>query len=185
MAIFCIKIGENEPSTYAKYNQLYKHGDIVEVLLEKQRKDGTILPDNRSPGEKVEKNFLCIDVDLSHLTKEQKHVLIDSLKAEERDENTGEILKRRIHNVDLSTLPLLSIDEKSTIEINAEKKRLKEDFSMKLINIKNGSFQSTSYDNLKPYIYNKMINKNLIDFPLQENPVAASRAYLKTGEVFN
>ena len=71
MAILCIKIGENAPSNYPKFDRLSKHGDIIEVLPRKVRDDGTRLPDDHSPGIMAERDYFCVAVDWSGLTDRQ------------------------------------------------------------------------------------------------------------------
>lgn len=60
MSIVVIKIGENEPEPYPRFDQLAHHGDIIEIL-----------PDGVPPGSNTEKEYLVVKVDTSGMTEEE------------------------------------------------------------------------------------------------------------------
>lgn len=68
MAVVCIKIGENEPESYVRCNQLHKHLDIVDVLA-----------DGIDPGRKVEEYYLIIYVDTSGMSSQEYNEWRDKL----------------------------------------------------------------------------------------------------------
>lgn len=76
MATLIIKVGCNEPNTYKHHSLLSQHGDVIELL-----RDGI------DPGKKVLAHYLCISVDLSHLTDGQfaslRHLLISDIRENE------------------------------------------------------------------------------------------------------
>lgn len=72
MAIVVIKIGENEPSSYAKFDKLAHHLDIVDIL---PRGATTI-------GKKGDKEFLGLNVDMSGFTQDE----FEKIRAILRDE---------------------------------------------------------------------------------------------------
>ena len=86
MAIICLKIGENEPSSYAKFERLYKHLDIIEVLPRKRDAQGQLL--DRDAGVSGRREFLCLHVDLDALTDAQFSQYRYALRAK-AFENTG------------------------------------------------------------------------------------------------
>ena len=86
MAIICLKIGENEPSSYAKFGRLYQHLDIVEMLPRKRDPQGNLLV--RDAGIQGRREFLCLHVDLDALTDAQFSQYRYALRAK-AFENTG------------------------------------------------------------------------------------------------
>ena len=88
MAIVCIKIGENEPSTYPKFDRLSKHLDIIDVLPRKKDKDGNII--NRTMGIQGDKEYLGIEVDTDDLTDEEFSSFRSLLKRQHLGTTLGE-----------------------------------------------------------------------------------------------
>jgi hypothetical protein len=124
MSIVCIKIGENEPSTYAKFGKLSKHLDIIDVLPRKRDKDGKLI--SRTMGVQGDKEYLGIDVDMDFLTDEEfeevRRLLVE-----------GVTDKKRLHGVDLSVLNLPK-ETLAVIDDCAEKRRKKIAYDLTLIN---------------------------------------------------
>lgn len=125
MALICIKIGENEPSTYSRYYQLYKHMDVVDVIIGKT-----------SPGVMAEKEYLVLNVDTSKLRSDEiKH--FKSLCKEDKRELLGYITdaelgeqkplyhttERRKHRLNIEALDWLSATTKNIIADKANHKR--------------------------------------------------------------
>jgi len=137
MAIVCIKIGENEPSTYPKFDKLSKHLDIIEVLPRKRDKDGKII--KRTIGVQGDKEYLGIEVDMDDLTDEEFEQARALLRGQHLEEVIVEgrtkqnILQKRLHKIDLSKLSL----PKATLDLLAEcadKRRTKQPYDLTDIN---------------------------------------------------
>ncbi len=143
MAIVCIKIGENEPSSYHKFHKLSKHMDIIDVLPRKRDKDGNLL--NRTMGVKGDKEYLGLNVDMSRLSDEQFNKLRFRLR-KVWEEDTGkkhedgspimETKAKRLYYVDLSKVPLIGLSQTTIGKINemAVLKRKKKIYDMMKIN---------------------------------------------------
>ena len=63
--IVVIKVGCNEPETHEKYDQLYHHLDIIDIMPRKRDAQGNLL--NRGLGAQGDKEFLGLAVDMSHM----------------------------------------------------------------------------------------------------------------------
>lgn len=105
MAQVIIKIGENEPATYARFDQLYHHMDIVEIL-----------EDSVDPGEKTKRHFLIINVDTlgmpSELYKEWRGSLMDGVVIENA-------IHRRRYQFDCTLAKFISSETRGKIEAQA------------------------------------------------------------------
>ena len=88
MAIVCVKIGENEQSTYTKFGRLSKHLDIIEVLPRKRDAQGNLL--ERTAGVSADKEYLNINVNMDSLTDEEFE-LVRALLKERYEEDTGTV----------------------------------------------------------------------------------------------
>jgi hypothetical protein len=132
--IVCIKIGENEPNTYEKFNRLSKHFDIIDVLPRGKT----------SLGIEGDKEYLAINVDTDSMTDEEYNKLRWKLREDLRDTTAlpneeGEyprIAKRKWKLSD-EALKLLDIgidnNKLNKINSHADKKRNKQKFNMKEI----------------------------------------------------
>lgn len=104
MAIVCIKIGENEPENYVRYNKLYKHLDIVEVLS-----TGTTM------GREADRHFFGLNVDTSHLSEKQFNEWRGQIMQSQMDDKENEIA-RRLYRIDISLATFLSDTTRAKIE---------------------------------------------------------------------
>jgi len=137
MAIVCIKIGENEPFTYKKFNELSKHGDIIDLFHRK----GNGQP-YTSMGIKGDKEFFGLNVDLSHLSEDKIKQLKSILKRPllsnaEQEEHKGQLqwenrektipmmktIATREWYLNFTKLPFISAETLSKIEQQADVKR--------------------------------------------------------------
>lgn len=87
MAIVCIKIGENEPQNYARFDKLSHHGDIIQTFKE-----------NINIGSVASKHFLVLTID--KLEDKATDMLM------EQEISGEEILRKRLRYLDLTLLPL-------------------------------------------------------------------------------
>jgi len=129
MAIVCIKIGENEPPTYPKFAGLSKHMDIIEVLPRKRDKNGNLL--NRTMGNKGDKHYLGLNVDMSCLDDKEFSQVRSYLREvwqeiDHRDNDDKPVLRKvakrlrfldlsKVHYIGLSSTTVDSINEKANL----------------------------------------------------------------------
>lgn len=163
MSIVCIKIGENEPSSYAKFDKLSKHMDIIEVLPRKRDKQGNLL--NRTMGIKGDKHYLGLNVDMSSLTDEEFNQVRAMLKEEWIDSidsvtKLPNILHKRIRYIDLLKVSNIGLSQITIDKINqkGELRRTKQAIDMMEIN----KFDIlVSFENFAKCVVNKETNKTL------------------------
>lgn len=141
-SIICIKIGENEHSTYAKFDKLYKHLDIVDVFPPKYDDKGNL----RGMGVQGDKEFLGIVADFGDITDEEFQLIRNYLREMDVTQNKdaeGKVTsttmnKRRLHKVDLNSdlKTALSLTKTHTDKIAefATKRQNKEEIDMREIN---------------------------------------------------
>lgn len=148
MAIVCVKIGENEPSTYPKFAGLGKHLDIIEVIPRKRDKNGKLLEHiSHTMGTEADKHYLGLNVDMSHLDDKEFGEMRLKLR-EQWDEDTGEKdvngnsiykkIARRLRTLDLSPAKRvhlgLSNDTIVQIDTRRDLKRAKQPHNMMEVN---------------------------------------------------
>jgi hypothetical protein len=103
-AIICVKIGENALPTEARYNLVYKHLDIIDILTPKYDKDGNL----RGMGVQGDKQFLGIVAEFGDITQEEFSFVRSYLRAEDISEDVvnGKNVKvannRRLHKLDIN-----------------------------------------------------------------------------------
>lgn len=102
MAIAIIKIGENEPQSYVRYDQLHHHMDVV-----------CTLSDDSDPGVKTLEHFLCLKVDTSSMDEAAYQLWAETL-LEEDIENEGEYFCNACAFVFSNPLHLIELCPKCT-----------------------------------------------------------------------
>lgn len=137
--IVCIKIGQNEPASYEKINQLSKHLDIIEILPRKRDERGNLI--NRGLGIKAEKKYLALAVDMSHLNDElfeqfRNFVKQTYLDLDIPDSNNGDnytILAKRKFKIDLNRQTKLDNLARTKLNDFASKRTSKQSFDAREI----------------------------------------------------
>ncbi len=142
MTIVCIKIGENERSTYSKFDVLSRHLDIIEMLPRKRDKEGKLLM--RTMGKCGDEEFLGLNVDMDKLTDEE-HATVRRYLREPWEEVTGRGKEpvitphaKRLRGLDLTAVKAaylgLSKETLAKIAAKAEDRRAKKSPKMMEIN---------------------------------------------------
>lgn len=167
MSIVCIKVGENEKNSYAKFNRLSQHLDIIDVLPRKRDKNGALL--NRTMGVMGDKEFLGINVDMSDLSDFEFEIVRTMLKEEWLDEvaqpdGTKGIdrIQQRLRRLDLSPSVIghIGLSQPTVTKITGEalKKRNKQPYDMTTIN----KFHKViPFEKFAKCVINKETNKTL------------------------
>ena len=166
MSIVCIKIGENELSTYPMFNDLSKHLDIIEVLPRKRDKDGKLL--NRTMGIQGDKEYLGIEVNMDDLTDEEFEYVRILLKERWEeivgyDSTNHPILitqQKRLRNIDLSKRIEIRISQSIVNKIKTEAIKKKGKLPYSMLGITNLTIK-IPFANFARTVINKKTNQTL------------------------
>jgi len=134
--ILCVKIGENEPETYSKFNRLSKHFDIVDAL-----------PRNKtSAGIDGNKEYFIINIDTDKWTDEEynrirqmlREIWVDKTVVPDKNGEYPFVAKRlRKMTFDSTKFKGIGITagKLNQINANANKRRNKQIYDMTSLNI--------------------------------------------------
>ena len=180
MPILCIKIGQNEPDGYEKLSGLYRHGDIISLIMEKMTtvgreadKDTLVIPfdfpqaiskeDRNKIRLEIERSWIHLNTDVNKtpITRNAR-LSLDQYSSEQNMKRQWTREQRTLYWFDIDALADMSEASRQTLALAGLKKQRTKNFNLTELGV-NDFHRKFSWNKIKSLIKNKHSGKTVIE----------------------